>query len=259
MGIEQLTGIVRTPPMAISADGQASAALSIPKARKALAAIDARLAQLDEEHKAANLSDKRKAEIAREITDEKKNREDLSAALKNMQGAATGGKATVEVFDARSPDRDTLLAAAVTAVHQIMLAAMQSDETVSVCLSLYRDSSQTNFIAAPHCKKDLGARLDFRAKSLAALLDEYKMLNTLPSPDQNQLARLNAVRAALVANTPIEQAPSSSMSGTQTGAATPETRPRGGAGSGTSNRGMGAGPGSVIGAGTVTHQTVNDR
>ncbi|ARP95471.1 hypothetical protein CAL15_14395 [Bordetella genomosp. 13] len=259
MGIEQLTGIVRTPPMAISTDSQASAALSIPKVRKELAAIDARLAQLDEESKGANLSDKRKAEVAQEITDEKKNREDLGAALKNMQGAATGGKATVEVFDAGNPDRDALVAAAVTAVHQIMLAAMQSDETVSVCLSLYRDSSQTNSIAAQHCKEDLGARLDFRTKSLAALLDEYKALNTLQSPDANQLARLNAVRAALVANTSVEQAPSSTMSGSQTGAATPEIRPRGGPGAGTSNRGMGTGPGSLIGAGTVIHQTVNDR
>jgi len=203
MGIEQLTGVVRSPAASISTEGQASAALSLGDLRAEIGQVDKRIEEIGEQLAAAQDDDAKK-ELGQQLKREQETKADLEEALKSARQVATGGKAAAVLIESAQAARANaeLQAEVVKAVADIMSRVIETDDTVNICLSIYQQnawlagSGEGGGIDGPaksFCDNELKARSENRQ---AAMTMRHQLISTLAgkllrlSPEMQQMLRL---------------------------------------------------------------------
>ncbi|WP_375207886.1 hypothetical protein [Hyphococcus sp.] len=185
LGIEQLTGTVKAPPVTLTTEGQASAAQSLSSLRAQKDAIDAKIEALktekgekqaiadgdgdDDEKKAAQ---KRITEIDQEIADLKEDKAAIETGIKNAQGVVAGGATHAEVSSVGMPGArsEATLEKLSTTVGEIVKEVLRTDDLNALCLAKlsskdgYRDQTEFDLL----CQKNVEALIEARGTQATA-------------------------------------------------------------------------------------------
>lgn len=145
LGIEQLTGVVRVPPVTINTSGSAEVARSVSSLRAESEAIDVQIRKLEEQKTAQGVTDARKAEIDKEIAERKADKEAINQAIQNGRGLLTKGSGVSTVVQLsgdvnRSDDHVQKIS---STVEKIVLEIINTDDTGQLCFS-YLTSANAN-------------------------------------------------------------------------------------------------------------------
>lgn len=151
LGIEQLTGALRSPSVTINTEGNAKIAASLSEMRKEIENIDqeiakkqGKLASLESERSGSGVTSERKNQIETEIESinaaikgQQADKDAINEGLKDAQGLVAGGSATATVspIGLLSQRSDEHVQAVAGVVENIVLQAMGVDDFGQFCWS----------------------------------------------------------------------------------------------------------------------------
>lgn len=134
MAIEQLTGVIRAPTVAINTSGRAETAKSIAEFRIATEMIDKTISGLQKEAEKATSDDDKKA-INDNIKQLQSDKDDIAKAIKTAQDTLVSGTATSTISNAAIPmqrsDKQTEMV--TNAVEKIVLSVLNSSDLGQLC------------------------------------------------------------------------------------------------------------------------------
>ena len=201
LGIEQLTGAVRTPSVTLATEGTAEAARSLSQLQNEIQSTNQRISELEQDR--ANLqtvidngSDDEKAqaqakfgEKGRELESLRQNLSALQEALSNNRGLVAGGSTSAAVSELGLPSgrSDQTIQAVAEEVASIVNTVLRSDDLAAYCIALLGSrvdqvSNEVAFSATSPCPNVIAS---LTARREAALVQQSEMIASL----QNQLTR----------------------------------------------------------------------
>lgn len=140
LAIEQLTGTVKVPPIALTTEGKAEATKSLAEQRKYREELAGQIADL-EKQKAEKLEADDKAdtkELDGKITRLKEDLAAIDDAIKNTKGVLVSGASKVEIKVDGAPSQrsDEHIQKIAEVVGKIVGDIVLSDDSIQMCLSL---------------------------------------------------------------------------------------------------------------------------
>ncbi len=151
LGIEQLTGTVKAPPVTLTTEGRASAAQSLASLRAQKESINAEIAKLEGEKQAqqAIIDDSsasagkketataKKAEIEQKIAGLEEDKAAIQTGIHNAQGVAAGGSTAATVSQVGMPGQrsESALENVSKTVGEIVKEVLRTDDLTALCLA----------------------------------------------------------------------------------------------------------------------------
>jgi len=196
LGIEQLTGVVRAPTVAINTQGSAEVAKSLSEMRNELTSIDAEIKKQEAIEGSTTATDDDKKAAKTSIENLKKDRDAVDEAIKSTRGLLAGGRSSVVIENkAASPAQsDAVLVAVTEAVKQIVTNVTNTDDFGQLCfshLSRKPDDSLTRI-----CELKLQQVVTAQQALLKVLNLEIEKLQE-SKPADIDLSRLRAIEGQL--------------------------------------------------------------
>lgn len=152
LAIEQLTGTVRSPAVTISTEGTAQAAKSISEMRSEIESIDAQIAELEDQKKAAAPEDK--AEFDEKINEKLADKAAITKGIENAQGLLAEGSATanVDMTGIQIDRSDEHLQAISSVVNEIVMEIINTEDTGQLCFAYLRDDNSNSPALTKACQ-----------------------------------------------------------------------------------------------------------
>ena len=199
LAIEQLTGSLRPPTVAINTAGSATVAGSVSDLRKELDYIDANIKQLEEDIKTAETDDKK--DIQSKIDGLKKDRAAVSDALKTAQRTASKGSTNVTISSVGTPSSrsDAEIQAVSQVVNDIVMAIIKTEDTGQLCfLYLLNDNANENPELKRACAEYIQNKNDLnrlKLRQAQAMLDAAVKKGKLTNQESESILRvLNSIQ-----------------------------------------------------------------
>jgi hypothetical protein len=153
LGIEQLTGTIRAPAVAINTQGIAEVSRSISAMRDETNKINANIADLKKATEGIK-DEKKKEELNKQIESLTEDKKAIEKGIENARGFVTGGSTTVNIsgLPTHSSERD--IQAVSNAVKDIVISAITMEEAGSLCYAyLYDGKADNNSALSQMCKQ----------------------------------------------------------------------------------------------------------
>jgi len=146
LAIEQLTGALRSPAVAITTQGSASIARSISEVRNEIEKIDAKISKLEEGKKVAGISDVEKASLDNKIKTLAEDKQAMEGSVKAMQRNLAEGSANVVVStDGQPVQRNEQLIQEVSeSVKNIVMDIINTDDTGQLCFAYLKEAESSD-------------------------------------------------------------------------------------------------------------------
>jgi hypothetical protein len=180
LAIEQLTGIVRVPTVAIDTSSSAEASRSLANYREALAANDAKLLEL-KKSLAATDQEPEKAELNAKIHDAEADHKAYAKGIENATGTIVSGKTTTRVGDTSTVSRDASVSVVSDAVQDLATKILQVDNKTELCFIAmqYKSADVDSRNLQKYCNEFLMADLEYgriQRKALEAAIEKTETL-----------------------------------------------------------------------------------
>lgn len=142
LAIEQLTGSLRSPAVAINTEGSATASRSISEMRKEIESINSSIAELEKAKSAVDVTVDEKTKLDYEIKELNDDKKAIEEGLKAVRGIASKGSVNVTISSVGTPlqkDSNHIIAIS-NVVNDIVLGIIQTDDAGQLCFSYLREA-----------------------------------------------------------------------------------------------------------------------
>lgn len=142
LAIEQLTGSLRSPAVAINTEGSAKAARSISEMRKEIEYINSKISELEKSKIADGITDDEKTKIDHKIKELNDDKKAIEEGVKAAHGITSNGSANVIFSSFATPiQRDENHIAAISkVVNDIVMGIIETDDAGQLCFSYLREA-----------------------------------------------------------------------------------------------------------------------
>lgn len=175
LGIEQLTGTIKAPAVAINTQGSAEVGRSLSEMRSQMESIDAKTKNLEEKKKAVGITNDDRSYLDNQITSLKADKELLTKGIENAHYMLAGGSATSTVnISGLPPQRsDRQIQSISQVVEKIVGDIINTDDTGQLCFSYLRNNNDnTNLFLNTACNQYLKNMNDY----IASIVETNKLL-----------------------------------------------------------------------------------
>lgn len=189
LGIEQLTGVVKVPPVIINTSGSTSISRPTSEIREEIKLIDKNISDLKTKESTTQ-DEKLKTEIKKDIQAAESDKKILEDMMQKPDAISTTGSATATVIVNATPTQrgDAHIQTVANNVTSIVKSVIETDDTEALCFSLLSNSSTQNLTGLQNiCLKQFQTKADLNAARLKAGLDQ---LNAAKTPQEKEKAKV---------------------------------------------------------------------
>ena len=159
MAIEQLTGVVRVPVVAINTQGSAEVGKTIARKQKQIQDIDAKIANFEAAKKKDGITDAEKAELDKQINAEKAKKSKLEKEIESAAGALVTGSGSTQIEVQGTTI--TISTGVAEVVKEIVLKILMTDDLGQICFSyLSNDANRFGELSQP-CKDYINSTVEY--------------------------------------------------------------------------------------------------
>ncbi|MDD5716240.1 MAG: hypothetical protein PHW64_00425 [Sulfuricurvum sp.] len=176
LAIEQLTGAIRVPPIAITTEGNVELGKSLNDLQMQSDALQQKIDEIKKEISDTDINDTKKGVLESQVANWEQNKKAIDSAIVNSRDILTNGKSQISINEkSLDPNRsDAHIQAVADTVYRIFKDLNGADDFEALCLTYLINYENTGKMKSSNIAKVCEQRLEIKNKYFEASINVNK-------------------------------------------------------------------------------------